>query len=99
MQEIYQKIESLNFSDCHTKIRQVDALSTLSNGVVVQVTGELSNGGQPLRRFMQTFVLGPQVTCFCIVLPSLSLVFNSEYLKRFILDFRACVKVNADNPL
>ena len=61
LQEIYHKIESLNFNDCHTKIRQVDALSTLSNGVVVQVTGELSNAGQPLRRFMQTFVLGPQV--------------------------------------
>jgi len=66
LQEIYHKIESLNFNDCHTKIRQVDALSTLSNGVVVQVTGELSNRGQPLRRFMQTFVLGPQVSQLCI---------------------------------
>ena len=26
----------------------------------VQVTGELSNNGQPMRRFMQTFVLAPQ---------------------------------------
>lgn len=25
-----------------------------------QVTGELSNDGQPMRRFMQTFVLAPQ---------------------------------------
>lgn len=25
-----------------------------------QVTGELSNDGKPLRRFMQTFVLAPQ---------------------------------------
>ena len=25
-----------------------------------QVTGELSNNGQPMRRFMQTFVLAPQ---------------------------------------
>ena len=61
MQEIHQKIDSLNFQDCHTKIRQVDALSTIGNGVVVQVTGELSNSGHPLRRFMQTFVLAPQV--------------------------------------
>ncbi|XP_076818520.1 ras GTPase-activating protein-binding protein 1-like [Clavelina lepadiformis] len=58
--EIHQKIDSLNFCDCHTKIRQVDAHSTIGNGVVVQVTGELSNCGQPLRRFMQTFVLAPQ---------------------------------------
>jgi len=28
--------------------------------VVIQVTGELSNNGQPMRRFMQTFVLAPQ---------------------------------------
>ena len=26
----------------------------------LQVTGELSNNGQPMRRFMQTFVLVPQ---------------------------------------
>ncbi|XP_002741324.2 ras GTPase-activating protein-binding protein 2-like, partial [Saccoglossus kowalevskii] len=51
---------SLNFRDCHAKIRQVDSHATLGDGVVVQVTGELSNNGQPMRRFMQTFVLAPQ---------------------------------------
>lgn len=39
---------------------QVDAQATLGNGVVVQVTGELSNGGAPMRRFTQTFVLAAQ---------------------------------------
>ena len=39
---------------------QVDSHATLSSGVVVQVSGELSNNGQPMRRFMQTFVLAPQ---------------------------------------
>lgn len=58
--EINCKIGSLKFIDCHTKIKQVDAHSTIGNGVVVQVTGELSNAGNPLRRFMQTFVLAPQ---------------------------------------
>ncbi len=28
--------------------------------MVVQVTGELSNNGDPMRRFMQTFVLAPR---------------------------------------
>lgn len=28
--------------------------------VPLQVTGELSNNGEPMRRFMQTFVLAPQ---------------------------------------
>lgn len=56
---IYNKIKELNFCDCHTKIRQVDSHSTVGGGVVVQVSGELSNDGQPMRRFMQTFVLAP----------------------------------------
>lgn len=51
---------SLNFNDCHAKIRQVDSQATVEDSVVVQVTGELSNNGEPMRRFMQTFVLVPQ---------------------------------------
>lgn len=58
--EIHKRIMELNFQDCKTKIRQVDSHATLGNGVVVQVSGELSNAGQPMRRFMQTFVLEPQ---------------------------------------
>lgn len=60
---------SLQFSECHTKIRHVDAHATLSDGVVVQVMGELSNNGQPMRKFMQTFVLAPEVsTCKLVVM-------------------------------
>lgn len=58
--DIHQRIVQLNFRDCHAKIKQVDSLTTLGEGVVIQVTGELSNAGQPMRRFMQTFVLAPQ---------------------------------------
>lgn len=58
--QIHQKIQQLNFQDCHAKITQVDSQATLGNGVVVQVTGELSNAGQPMRRFTQTFVLAAQ---------------------------------------
>lgn len=58
--QIHHKIQQLNFRDCHAKITQVDAQATLGNGVVVQVTGELSNAGQPMRRFTQTFVLAAQ---------------------------------------
>lgn len=59
-EEIKERILALNYKDCHAKIRQVDALETLQKGVVVQVTGELSSDGQPMRRFLQTFVLAPQ---------------------------------------
>ncbi|XP_051784129.1 ras GTPase-activating protein-binding protein 2 isoform X1 [Erpetoichthys calabaricus] len=58
--EIHKKVMSLLFSECHTKIRHVDAHATLNDGVVVQVIGELSNNGQPMRKFMQTFVLAPE---------------------------------------
>uniref|UniRef100_UPI00358E64F2 ras GTPase-activating protein-binding protein 2 isoform X1 n=1 Tax=Myxine glutinosa TaxID=7769 RepID=UPI00358E64F2 len=58
--DIHKKVMSLKFRDCHTKIRHVDALATLGDGVVVQVMGELSNAGLPMRRFMQTFVLAPE---------------------------------------
>uniref|UniRef100_A0A9J8A008 G3BP stress granule assembly factor 2 n=1 Tax=Cyprinus carpio carpio TaxID=630221 RepID=A0A9J8A008_CYPCA len=58
--EIHKKVMSLQFNECHTKIRQVDAHATLGDGVVVQVMGELSNSGRPMRRFMQTFVLAPE---------------------------------------
>lgn len=57
---------ALSFRDCHTKIRHVDAHATLNEGVVVQVMGELSNNMQPMRKFMQTFVLAPEV---CILPP------------------------------
>lgn len=59
-QDIHQKIMNLNFRDCYVKIGQVDSQPTVGSAVVVQVTGELSNDGQPMRRFMQTFVLVSQ---------------------------------------
>lgn len=58
--KIREKIKSLCFRDCHTKVAQLDAFITIGNGIVIQVAGEISNNQQPLRRFMQTFVLGPQ---------------------------------------
>ncbi|CAL1614377.1 unnamed protein product [Knipowitschia caucasica] len=60
--EIHKRVMALSFRDCHTKIRHVDAHTTLNEGVVVQVMGELSNNMQPMRKFMQTFVLAPEGT-------------------------------------
>ncbi len=37
LQDIHKKILSLNFRDCHAKIRQVDSQATVGNAVVVQV--------------------------------------------------------------
>ncbi|XP_068596337.1 ras GTPase-activating protein-binding protein 1 [Brachionichthys hirsutus] len=60
--EIHKRVLALSFRDCHTVIRHVDASATLSEGVLVQVMGELSNARRPMRRFMQTFVLAPEGT-------------------------------------
>lgn len=35
--DIHKMIMSLNFRDCHAKIRMVDAQATLGDGVVIQV--------------------------------------------------------------
>jgi len=37
LQEIHKKIVSLDFRDCHAKIRQVDSQPTVGHGVVIQV--------------------------------------------------------------
>lgn len=59
-QEIHKKIMSLNYRDCHAKIRQVDSQASVADGVIIQVIGELSNEGGPLCPFVQTFVLVAQ---------------------------------------
>lgn len=58
--EIHKKIMSLNFNNCHARICQVDCQSSVGGSVVVQVIGELSNNGQPMRKFVQSFVLAAQ---------------------------------------
>ncbi|CAD7679947.1 unnamed protein product [Nyctereutes procyonoides] len=58
--EIHRKVMSQNLTNCHTKIHHIDADATLSDGVVVEVTGLLSNNDQALRRLMETFVLAPK---------------------------------------
>lgn len=41
--QIHQKIQQLNFRDCHAKITQVDSQATLGSGVVVQVNKTKKN--------------------------------------------------------
>ncbi|KAI6646340.1 Nuclear pore complex protein [Oopsacas minuta] len=55
--EIQEKVDSLGFSDVHASIKQVDALPSGGNGILIQVTGELSTRGSPMRAFVQSFVL------------------------------------------
>ena len=59
---IHEKIQSLGLQKVHTRIRQVDSHATVytnekDHAILIQVTGELSNAGQAMRPFVQTFVL------------------------------------------
>lgn len=58
-EKIQSKMEEMKLNDCRAKIKQIDCLETLAGGLVIQVIGELSNNGRPMRPFMQTFVLAP----------------------------------------
>ncbi|XP_016116012.1 ras GTPase-activating protein-binding protein 2-like, partial [Sinocyclocheilus grahami] len=66
--EIHKKVMSLQFSECHTKIRQVDAHATLGGGGVVQVRGELGRErlGENLMRVDIYCVKGSAVNKFYV---------------------------------
>ncbi|KAH7920180.1 hypothetical protein BV22DRAFT_1040135 [Leucogyrophana mollusca] len=59
-QEIHNKITSIGFQDCKVFIHSVDAQSSANGGIIIQVIGEMSNHGEPWRKFVQTFFLAEQ---------------------------------------
>ncbi|KAG8902007.1 hypothetical protein FRB99_004972 [Tulasnella sp. 403] len=58
--EINQKILSLGYDNCKVFINSVDAMSSAGNGIIIQVIGEMSNRGEPWKKFVQTFFLAEQ---------------------------------------
>ncbi|KAI0051338.1 hypothetical protein FA95DRAFT_1580709 [Auriscalpium vulgare] len=58
--EIHNKILSIGFEDCKVFIHSVDAQSSANGGIIIQVIGEMSNKGEPWRKFVQTFFLAEQ---------------------------------------
>jgi len=59
-QEIHNKITSIGFEDCKVFIHSVDAQSSANGGIIIQVIGEMSNRGEPWKKFVQTFFLAEQ---------------------------------------
>lgn len=59
-QEIHNKITSIGFQDCKVYIHSVDAQSSANGGIIIQVIGEMSNHGDPWKKFVQTFFLAEQ---------------------------------------
>ncbi|KAG6886892.1 hypothetical protein C0992_001748 [Termitomyces sp. T32_za158] len=58
--EINEKIKSIGFQDCKVFIHSVDAQCSANGGIIIQVIGEMSNHGDPWRKFAQTFFLAEQ---------------------------------------
>lgn len=63
---INDKIRDLDFNDCKVRVTNVDSQASDSN-IVIQVIGELSNRGQPHRKFTQTFVLATQTNGYFVL--------------------------------
>jgi len=59
-ENINKKIQSLNYQDCTVKITALDAQVSEGGGVLISVIGEMSNKGEPGRRFVHTFFLAVQ---------------------------------------
>ncbi|KAK8226631.1 hypothetical protein HDK77DRAFT_384884 [Phyllosticta capitalensis] len=56
---INDRIRELDFHECRVRVTNVDSQGADSH-IVIQVMGEISNKGQPHRKFVQTFVLAAQ---------------------------------------
>ncbi|OAL06070.1 hypothetical protein IQ06DRAFT_290106 [Phaeosphaeriaceae sp. SRC1lsM3a] len=63
---INERIKGLDFKDTKVRVTNVDTQGSESN-IVIQVIGEISNQGQPHRRFAQTFVLAEQTNGYFVL--------------------------------
>jgi hypothetical protein len=66
VQAINKRIKELDFKDTKVRVTNVDSQGSDAN-IVIQVIGEISNQGQPHRRFAQTFVLAEQTNGYFVL--------------------------------
>ena len=65
-QPINERIKELEFKDTKVRVTNVDSQGSDAN-IVIQVIGEISNQGQPHKRFVQTFVLAEQTNGYFVL--------------------------------
>ena len=65
-QAINERIKELDFKDTKVRVTNVDSQGSDAN-IVIQVIGEISNQGQPHKRFVQTFVLAEQTNGYFVL--------------------------------
>ncbi|KAH6620462.1 NTF2 and RRM domain-containing protein [Boeremia exigua] len=63
---IIERIKELDFKDTKVRVTNVDSQGSDAN-IVIQVVGEISNKGQPHKRFVQTFVLAEQTNGYFVL--------------------------------
>ncbi|KAH7078912.1 NTF2 and RRM domain-containing protein [Paraphoma chrysanthemicola] len=63
---INERIKDLDYKDTKVRVTNVDSQGSDSN-IVIQVIGEISNKGQPHKRFAQTFVLAEQTNGYFVL--------------------------------
>ncbi|KAF3004216.1 hypothetical protein E8E13_007022 [Curvularia kusanoi] len=63
---INERIKELDFKDTKVRVTNVDSQGSDAN-IVIQVIGEISNKGQPHKRFVQTFVLAEQTNGYFVL--------------------------------
>ncbi|KAJ4357288.1 uncharacterized protein N0V89_001863 [Didymosphaeria variabile] len=63
---INDRIKELDFHDTKVRVTNVDSQGSDAN-IVIQVIGEISNKGQPHKRFAQTFVLAEQTNGYFVL--------------------------------
>lgn len=65
-QAIQDRIKQLEFQDTKVRVSNVDSQAS-SDGIVIQVIGELSNKAAEPKKFVQTFVLAQQPTGYFVL--------------------------------
>ncbi|KAF2132193.1 hypothetical protein P153DRAFT_285250 [Dothidotthia symphoricarpi CBS 119687] len=63
---INERIKELDFKDTKVRVTNVDSQGSDAN-IVIQVVGEISNQGQPHKRFVQTFILAEQTNGYFVL--------------------------------
>ncbi|KAK5715648.1 hypothetical protein LTR15_010294 [Elasticomyces elasticus] len=63
---INDRIKELEFQDCKVRVTNVDSQASDAN-IVIQVIGEISNKGNPHKKFTQTFVLAAQTNGYFVL--------------------------------
>ena len=58
--DIKAKIESLKFNNCKVRVTNVDSMASINDSIFVQVLGQMTNNGEPNRRYSQSFFLAQQ---------------------------------------